>query len=78
MTSRLIRGYDFSLKETIYEIRISDLDLIEVHLDKTDKRIIDDINRGEPSKTPIADILLGLELVIRRIEEGKNNEQKRL
>lgn len=76
--SKLTTGYDFNRCERIYELRISDFDLIELHLDKADRRIIDDINNGEPPKTPIADILLGLELIVRRIEEGKNNEPKKL
>lgn len=53
----------------VYTLKITREDLARVRLDPFDQMLIDDVNTGEPSNTPVADILLALETLTRRIEE---------
>ena len=52
-------------------IKLAKSDMQLATLDKFDHMLLDDINHGEPSNTPIADQLLGLELLVRRMEEQR-------
>lgn len=52
-----------------YRVHLDTKSLRTVKLDPMDEALLDDIEHGEPSKTPLADKLLGLETIVRRIEE---------
>jgi hypothetical protein len=53
------------------KIVISATDYTEAKLTNFDYALLEDIDHGKPSSTPIADQLLGLEMIVRRIEEAK-------
>ena len=52
-----------------YEIFIPEVKIAMVNLSNFDKALLDDIKNGKKSNTPIADVILGLETLVRRIEE---------
>ena len=52
-----------------FKLYIPQEDFVTVKLDRFDQALLDDIDHGEPSNTPIADRLLGLETLVRRIEQ---------
>ena len=51
-------------------IKLTKADMVSANLTKFDHALFDDIQNGDPSNTPIADQLLGLETLVRRIEEA--------
>lgn len=53
-------------------IKLARADMQRVNLTKFDQMLFDDIQNGEPSNTPMADQLLGLETLVRRIEEAQS------
>lgn len=57
---------------TTYRLHISKIDQAGLKLSRFDNALLDDIKNGPPSSTPIADKLLGLEMIVRRIEEAAN------
>jgi hypothetical protein len=52
-----------------HKLHLDGTSLAMVNLDNLDRALLDDIDHGKPSKTPLADMLLGLETLVRRIEE---------
>lgn len=71
-TDTYIEVYDnvSDMSRTI-TVHIGRKDWMKAKLTKFDEALFDDIQNGEPSKTPLADQLLGLETLMRRIEEAK-------
>ncbi len=61
---------EFATGDRIINIRIAKHDAARAKLTPFDYALFDDIQNGEPSKTPMADQLLGLETLVRRIEEA--------
>lgn len=55
--------------EKVYVLRIPMDELAKIKLDTFDNALIDSINKQSPIS--IADTLLGLELICRKIEQGK-------
>lgn len=62
---------DFEKNSKTYMVVVSASDYTAAKLSAADYALLDDIENGEPSNTPIADKLLGLEMIVRRIEEAK-------
>ena len=56
--------------ELIYELRIDGNELRDTKLHPFDRKLLADIEFGPSRGTPIADKLLGLETIARRIEES--------
>lgn len=56
---------------TFYRLAIKDAAIMRAKLDRADRRILDVCNRSDAS---IADVLLGLETLVRRIAETHNGE----
>ena len=67
---------DIASGDRIYKVHLDQRSLATVKLDKFDRALLDDIENGEKSGTPIADKLLGLETLVRRIEEQSEGEKK--
>lgn len=65
---------DFPRNCKVYKITIDARDYTMAKLSPMDYALLEDIERGEPSSTPLADQLLGLEMIVRRIEEAKNRK----
>ncbi len=61
---------DVATGDRIVNIRIAKADKSLATLTDFDQLLFDDIENGEPSNTPMADQLLGLETLVRRIEEA--------
>lgn len=55
--------------ETVYTLKISDLDRMKIKLDAYDNALLDEIDNQSPIS--IADFLIGLELICRKIEQVK-------
>jgi hypothetical protein len=53
-------------------IKITRADMQRAKLTDFDHALFNDIQNGEPSNTPMADQLLGLETLVRRIEESRS------
>lgn len=51
-----------------YQLTINGYELMRAHLSKLDRALLDEINSSED--VTIADQLLGLEMIVRRIEES--------
>jgi hypothetical protein len=64
---------DFENNSKVYRVVVSASDYTDAELSAADYALLDDIDHGEPSSTPIADKLLGLEMIVRRIEEAKTS-----
>lgn len=62
---------DFTTNSKTYKVVVSASDYTSAKLSRADYALLDDIDHGEPSSTPLADKLLGLEMIVRRIEEAK-------
>lgn len=60
---------DIDMTGRTYTIHLDNISLAKVKLNKFDQALFDDIEHDKPSKTPLADKLLGLETLVRRIEE---------
>lgn len=60
----------------VYKVTVYAADYTDAKLSAFDYALLDDIDNGPPSKTPIADRLVGLEMIVRRIEEAA--ERRRL
>jgi hypothetical protein len=56
--------------EYVYELRISGGELMRARLTDFDRALLHDIEHGPASGAPVADRLLGLEMLARRIEEA--------
>ena len=52
-------------------IMLDKADIASAKLTKFDLMLFDDINNDNPSSTPLADQLIGLETLVRRIEEAR-------
>lgn len=61
---------DHSACTTVIVVEISDKDVMWADFTDFDFALWKDITDGPPSDTPLADRLLGLETLMRRIEEG--------
>jgi len=59
---------DIITGDRIIKICLAKTDLATAKFDRFDYALFDDIDNGEPSDTPMADILLGIETMMRRIE----------
>lgn len=69
-----IEFYDDPIsRDKVCEVVICAADAASLNLSQADKALLEDIDNGEPSNTPMADRLLGLELIVRRIEEYYHN-----
>lgn len=68
--TRLEVWEDFELNNKVYKLTINAMDYTLAQLTDFDYALLHDIEYGKPSKTPIADKLLGLETIVRRIEEA--------
>lgn len=53
-----------------YRMHISRVDYMMANFTEFDDALLHDIDHGKPSDTPMADLLLGLEMIVRRIEES--------
>lgn len=60
---------DIATGDRIINIRLTKADMATAKLTRFDYALFDDIQNGEKSNTPLADQLLGLETLVRRIEE---------
>lgn len=67
---------DIPTGDRIINIRLSKADMALANYSRFDRALLDDIENGEPSNTPMADKLLGLEIMVRRIEEATNQSNK--
>ena len=67
---------DFPTGDRVIEMRLVKSEMQAAVLDKFDHMLLDDIRYGEPSDTPIADQLLGLEMLVRRIEQATQPSNK--
>lgn len=61
---------DIPTGDRVITIRLTRADMTSAKLTKFDYALFDDIQNGKPSNTPMADQLLGLETLVRRIEES--------
>lgn len=61
---------DVASNTMTYTLEINAAEYIDANLTDFDYALIHDIEHGKPSNTPIADQLLGLETIARRIEEA--------
>ena len=61
---------DFPTGDRIINIKLTKRDLMKAKLTKWDYLLFDDIQNGKKSATPLADQILGLETLVRRIEEA--------
>lgn len=68
---------DLASNSKTYKIVVSASDYTNVHLTAADYALLDDIDNGPPSSTPLADRLLGLEMIIRRIEEAAARRERK-
>lgn len=59
---------DFATGDRIIMIRLAKKEMAMAKLDSFDYALFDDIENGEPSNTPMADQLLGLETLVRKME----------
>lgn len=66
---------DYQSNSTVYKITIPKYEYNMAKLSPIDYALLDDIDNGEPSSTPLADKLLGLEMIVRRIEESRSRGQ---
>ena len=66
---------DIENNRKIYKVVVSASDFTDAKLTPGDYLLLDDIENGETSDTPLADQLLGLEMIVRRIEESKAKHQ---
>ena len=66
---------DIESNSKVYKVVVSASDYTEAKLTQADYALLDDIDNGEPSSTPLADKLLGLEMIVRRIEEAKSRKK---
>lgn len=67
---------DISTGDRIINIRLTMSDMASAKLTPFDYALFDDIQNGEKSDTPMADQLLGLETLVRRIEETAAQHKK--
>lgn len=72
---RFTENIDSRTFELRLDLDISSADLASVNLSDFDRALLDDIENGIPSNTPIADKLLGLETLVRRIEEQRGSTE---
>lgn len=63
------------LHQAEYKITIPMLNLVGVKLDHIDRALLDDINSGVASNTPVADVLLGLQTLVYRIEQQTKEDE---
>jgi hypothetical protein len=59
---------DVATGDRIINMRLMKNELAMAQLDRFDHLLFDDIKNGEPSDTPIADQILGLETLVRKME----------
>ena len=75
MGKTYIESYDDpSRTEMVYTIHIAAKDYVTANFTKFDHLLFDDIDHGKSSDTPLADKLLGLETIVRRIEKANRKE----
>lgn len=74
-STRLETYEDFGRNAKVYKVTISAVDYTLAQFSQFDYALLDDIDNGEPSSTPLADKLLGLEMIVRRIEEAHAKSQ---
>lgn len=69
---------DVPTGDRIINIRLNKSEMAMAKLDNFDRLLLDDIGHGEPSNTPLADQLLGLETLVRKMElaQPTNTEDK--
>lgn len=75
MSSRFEFTNDVVTGDRVINIRLTKADMVKAQLTKFDYALFDDIQNGEKSNTPMADQLLGLETLVRRIEESTTQEE---
>lgn len=66
----IVSHRDFLDNYMVYTITITHEDYIRAKLTPFDYALLDDVDTGKPSNTPLADKLLALEVLMRRIEEA--------
>lgn len=59
---------DVTTGDRLVRMRLKKREMAMAQLDGFDFMLFDDIKNGEPSDTPIADQLLGLETLVRKME----------
>ena len=64
---KLTRTHDLKGRRTTYTLTIEDSEIVRMHLDRFDMRLITDCS----TSNKISDVLLGLETIARRIEANK-------
>lgn len=74
MSTTLETHEDFERNCKVYTITVDAYDYTTARLSERlsdlDYALLEDIDKGAPSTTPMADKLLGLEMIVRRIEEA--------
>lgn len=70
MTTKLTAQDSVNGLERVFTLRVNKAEWAAAKFDNFDLALIQDIEHGRPSETPLADELLGLETVVRRIEES--------
>lgn len=76
---RISKRYCFDDLTTFYTLEITDSEWLHVKLDEHDRALLQDIEKGPVSDTPVADILMGLETLARRMEErGRRRSKERV
>lgn len=73
MTKSMLSVTD-SIGGRTFTLHLTTTDLASVKLTQFDHALLNDIDNGPPSNTPIADKLLGVEMIVRRIEEQRDND----
>lgn len=61
---------DFTRNCKVYTVTVDARDFTMAKLTPMDYALLEDIENGKPSDTPLADRLLGLGMIVRRIEES--------
>lgn len=64
---------DVATGDRIIKIRLNKIEMASAKIDDFDRLLFDDIQNGEPSNTPLADQLLGLETLVRKMEIAQPN-----
>ena len=67
---RITKTHSSKRMVTRYVLEIPDADLLNAHFDKFDRWLLAECDEGS-----VADILLGLETIARKIEEGINGHK---
>lgn len=75
-SSYILQRDNMAGNELIIEIHISKVDYVAAKFTDLDHALLYDVEHGSPSNTPLADQLLALETIVKRIEEASLTSKK--